>query len=156
MTRTAVPSLAVLFTTVSVLAESPAKNSAIIGQWKGTTEGLPAVTLVVEEDDGKLMGAVLFYLIRRNPGAAPSASPGFPGPMIEPRFDGKTLSFKVSHRYAHAPRTLNDPPVSFRLELTGPDKAKLFAPELPPLEMLREKYKDEEMGWRGSAGSGSV
>jgi len=77
MTRTAVPSLAVLFTTVSVLAD------------------LPAVTLVVEEDDGKLMGAVLFYLIRRNPGAAPSASPGFPGPMIEPRFDGKTLSFKV-------------------------------------------------------------
>ena len=45
-------------------------------------EGLPAITLVVEEDDDKLMGAVLFYLIRRNPGAAPRASPGFPGPMI--------------------------------------------------------------------------
>jgi hypothetical protein len=82
-------------------AGSPTKNSAIIGQWKCTMEGLPAVALVVEEDDGKLIGAILFYLIRRNPGAAPSASPGFPGPMIEPSFDGKTLSFKVSHRYAH-------------------------------------------------------
>ena len=141
MTRTVVLSLAVLFTTAIALAESPTKRSTIIGQWKGTMEGLPAVTLVVEEDDGKLMGAVLFYLIRRNPGAAPSASPAFPEPMIEPGFDGKTLSFKVSHRYAHPPRTLNDPPVSFRLELTGPDKAKLLAPELPPLEMVRAKYK---------------
>ena len=97
MTRVAMLSLAVLFTTANTLAGSPTKNSAIIGQWKGTMEGLPAVALVVEEDDGKLIGAILFYLIRRNPGAAPSASPGFPGPMIEPSFDGKTLSFKVSH-----------------------------------------------------------
>ncbi len=141
MTRVLMLSLAVLFTTVSALVGSPTKNSAIVGQWKGTMEGLPAVTLVVEEDDGKLMGAILFYLIRRNPGAAPSASPGFPGPMIEPSFDGKTLSFKVSHRYAHPPRTLNDPPVSFRLELDGPDKAKLLAPEGLTLDMVRQKYK---------------
>ena len=115
MTRTVMLSLAVVFITASALAESPTKNSAIIGHWKGTMDGLPAITLVVEEDDDKLMGAVLFYLIRRDPGAAPSASPGFPGPMIKPGFDGKTLTFKVSHRYAHPPRTLNDPPVSFRL-----------------------------------------
>jgi hypothetical protein len=142
MTRTAVLSLVVLFTSTLALAESPTKNSAIIiGQWKGTMDGLPAIMLVVEEDDDKLMGAVLFYLIRRDPGAAPSASPGFPEPMIKPTFDGKTLSFKISHRYAHAPRTLNDPPVSFRLQLTGPDKAKLLAPEGLTLEMMREKYK---------------
>ena len=61
--------------------------------------------------------------------------------MIEPSFDGKTLSFKVSHRYAHPPRTLDDPPVSFRLELTGSDKAKLLAPESPTLDMVRQKYK---------------
>ena len=61
--------------------------------------------------------------------------------MIQPSFDGKTLSFKVSHRYAHPPRTLNDPPVSFRLELTGPDKAKLLAPEGLTLDMVRQKYK---------------
>ena len=139
MTRVVMLSLAVLFTTASALEAT--RNSAIVGQWKGTMEGLPAVTLVVEDDDGKLMGAILFYLIRRNPGAAPSASPGFPGPMIEPSFDGKTLNFKVSHRYAHPPRTLNDPPVSFRLELTGPDKAKLLAPEGLTLDMVRQKYK---------------
>jgi len=50
-------SLAVLFTTANTLAGSPTKNSAIIGQWKGTMEGLPAVALVVEEDDGKLIGS---------------------------------------------------------------------------------------------------
>jgi hypothetical protein len=134
-------SLAVLFTTVSALAGSPTKNSAIVGQWKGTIEGLPAVTLVVEEDNGKLMGAILFYLIRRNPGAAPSASPGFPEPMIEPSFDGKTLTFQVNHRYAHPPRTLNDPPVSFRMELNSTDKAKLLPPEGLTLDMARQKYQ---------------
>ena len=63
MTRVVMLSLAVLFTTASASVGSPTENFAIVGQWKGTMEGLPAVTLVVEEDDGRLMGAILFYLI---------------------------------------------------------------------------------------------
>lgn len=38
---------------------------------------------------------------------------------------GKTLLFEVSHRRAHPPRTLNDPPKHFRLTLGEPDKAEL-------------------------------
>ena len=139
MTRFAMLSLTLIFTAACATAASPAENSAIMGVWKGQMEGLPAVTLTVEEEDGKLMGAVLFYLIRRNPSGPPTASPGIPEPLIAPRLDGKILNFKVSHKRAHPPRTLNDPPVSFRLELTGPDKAKLLGPETPPLEMAKEK-----------------
>jgi hypothetical protein len=94
--------------------------------------------MTIEEDDGKLTGAALFYMIHRDPGAAPTASPGFPSPMISPSFDGKTLTFKISHRHAHPPRTLNDPPVSFRLELTGPDKGMCYGPEGAALEIVRE------------------
>jgi len=115
-----------------------AKNAAIVGLWCGKMEGLTCIRMAIEEEDGKLMGAALFYLIRRDPGAAPTASPGFPSPMISPSFDGKTLTFKISHRHAHPPQTLNDPPVSFRLELTGPDKAMSYGPEGAALEMVRE------------------
>jgi hypothetical protein len=141
MTRHVMVSLALLFGFASVLAQSARNIAAIAGQWTGVMEGLPAVKLVVQENDLKLTGAVLFFLIRRDPGAPPTALAGFPEPMLDPSFDGKVLSFKVNHRYAHPPSTLNDPPLSFRLEITGPDKAKLVSPELPPLEMAREKYK---------------
>ena len=143
MTRAVVLSLIALFATAWAVAAPPAENSALIGQWEANMQGLPFIRLTVEEEGGKLMGAVLFYLIRRDPGRAPTASPGYPEPMIEPRFDGKTLEFQVCHRFAHPPRTLNDPPVSFRLELAGPDRIKLFAPEpgQPAVELIRVKYK---------------
>jgi len=117
---------------------APANNSAIVGLWSGKMEGLTAVRIMIEEDDGKLTGAALFYIIRRDPGVAPTGSPGWPSPMISPSFDGKTLTFKISHRHAHPPATLNDPPVSFRMELTGPDKAMTHGPEGAALEMVRE------------------
>jgi len=138
--RIPMPFIAVFFAAAHSLAGGPADNSAIIGVWKGTMQGLPAVTVTVEEEEGKLRGALLFYLIRRDAHGARSASPGIPTPMIEPIFDGKVLSFRVSHRYAHPPRTLNDPPVKFHLEITGPDRAKLVDHEVPALEMARDKY----------------
>lgn len=119
-------------------AAPPANNSAILGLWSGKMDGLTAIRLTIEEQDGKLMGAALFYMIRRDPGVAPTASPGFPTPMISPAFDGKTLTFKISHKHAHPPRTLNDPPVDFRLELTGPDKAMCYGPEAQAAEIVRE------------------
>jgi hypothetical protein len=97
--------------------------------------------MTVQEEGRRLNGAVLFYEMRLQPGGAPkSSTPGVPEPMIDPGFDGKTLTFKVSHRYAHPPRTLHDPPVSFRLELTGANKGKLVAPEGLSVEMVRDTY----------------
>lgn len=46
-------------------------------------------------------------------------------PILSPVFDGKTLRFMVSHKRAHPPGTLNDPPSHFHLTLLGPDKAGL-------------------------------
>lgn len=113
-----------------------AEQSTLLGVWKGNLGALPAVTLTIEREDGKLIGAVLFYAIRRSADGTQTASPGSPEPLLDPSFDGKVLTFKVSHKNAHPPRTLNDPPVQFQLELQG-DKAVLRGKEAPPLEMIK-------------------
>jgi hypothetical protein len=125
-----------LFSLVRALAAPPPDNSAIVGVWTSKVDSLPTIMLTVEEENGKLIGAVLFYLIRRNPSGPPSASPGVPEPLIDPTFDGKTLTFKVSHRHAH-PGTEHDPPVTFRFELTSANKLKGLNGEGPSVEMVR-------------------
>ena len=133
-------------TTIFVLAgvvhvAGKGRNDAIVGIWRGEYENLPAATLNITDEAGPLQGAMLFYLIRRNEGTPPTSSPGVPEPLFNPRFDGKKLTFQISHRHAHA-ETTSDPPVTFYLELTGPNEAKLVRiPQDGPsyLQMFREK-----------------
>ena len=132
-TRFVVVSLLML----TALAAPPADNSAIIGVWQGKWDSLPFVTLTISDESGKLTGAVLCYLIQHKPGTEPSAGPGIPEPLIDPSFAGKTLTYQVSHRHAHK-GTEHDPPVSFRMELTGANRAKAFGPEGVSAEMVRE------------------
>ena len=126
-----------LFLLVPALAAQVPDNSAIVGVWTSKMDSLPTIMLTVEEENGKLIGAELFYLIRRNPSGPASASPGVPEPLIDPTFDGKTLTFKVSHRHAH-PGTEHDPPVTFRFELTSTNKLKALNAEGPPMDMTRD------------------
>src|SRR5262249_54834438 len=100
-------------------------NSAVAGVWNGDMYGVRAVTLELHEQGGKLNGTILFYLIRHNDGLPPRSALGTPEPLIDSVFDGNVLTFKVSHKNAHPPQTLNDPPVSFRLELETSKKANL-------------------------------
>src|ERR1039458_1939605 len=105
-----------------------AADPPFAGTWRGNMYDLPAVVLTVKVEGGKVSGTILFYLLHRNtehdPWEVDMNHPN-PLPLIEPKFDGKTLSFQVSHREAHPPRTLNDPPVAFRMQLTGEGEARL-------------------------------
>ena len=126
---------------VAASAKEKKADAAILGIWRAEQDNLPAVTLNITEEGGSLQGAILFYLIRRDEGKPPTSSPGVPEPLFNPRFDGKSLTFQVSHRHAHA-NTSTDPPVTFRLDLTGPDEAKLvrIPQDGPPyVRMVREK-----------------
>ena len=96
----------------------------MVGLWRGELRVLPAATLNITDEAGPLQGAMLFYLIRRNEGNPPTSWPGIPEPLFDPQFDGKRLTFQLSHRHAHAD-TSSDPPVTFHLDLTGADEAKL-------------------------------
>jgi hypothetical protein len=132
--------LTIIFLVLSLVipvAVASADNSAIVGVWKGKMDSLPMLTLTVEEENGKLIGAVLFYLIRREPSGPPTASPGIPEPLIDPSFDGKTLTFRVSHRHAH-PGTEHDPPVTFQFELESSGKLIGANHDGPPVELVRD------------------
>jgi hypothetical protein len=105
----------------------PVDNKPILGVWRAQMNGLPAFTLVVTDESGSLSGAIQFYLQKREDVNHPyTATPGLPEPIFNPKFDGKTLSFQVSHRHAHPPGTVNDPPITFWLKPIDTDKAQFI------------------------------
>lgn len=115
-------------------------NDLVTGVWRGKIDGLPGITMVISDEGGNLTGAVLFYLIRRKNGQPPWSVPGDPEPMFHLTLNGDSLDFQVSHRRAHPPRTLHDPPVSFHLKLTGKDRGILIRgnDENSPFPVSRE------------------
>jgi len=123
---------------------SPVQSSPkFVGVWRGQFDNLPGVDLVIDDEGGVLHGAILFYLHKRVDTKAPyTSTAGLPGPILNIRPNGQTLHFQVSHRLAHPPRTLNDPPVNFLLKLTGPDQAELVneSESAPGLPMKRTDY----------------
>ena len=94
-----------------------AGDASVLGVWRAQQDGLPWVTLTLTDEGGTLTGAILFYLHMRQPGGQVTSTPGIPEPLLNPHFDGKVLTFKVSPRRAHPPESLSSAPVKFRLEL---------------------------------------
>jgi hypothetical protein len=105
---------------------------------------LPAVVLTVKDEGGKLSGTILFYFLHRNTEHDPwqvDEKHSITLPLIDPKFDGKTITFQVSHKEAHPPRTLNDPPSSFQMRLTGKEEGELLnltEKKSPALKMVRD------------------
>jgi hypothetical protein len=94
-------------------------QSSLSGKWRGTENNLPIVDLTIEKDAGQATGAAVFYLIKKNPDGSNELVDGQAmGPMESLHYEPKKLSF-VMHR---ADGSL----VSFRVELTDPDHARLF------------------------------
>lgn len=105
---------------------SSPEAASLAGVWRGQMDHSPAIVLTLTNESGTLSGAVLFYFhMRANVNEPYTVTPGIPEPIFKPKFDGKTIAFEVSHRRAHPPGSLSDPPVRFHLTLTGPDKALL-------------------------------
>jgi hypothetical protein len=142
MKRRVVFLMAILASAFGPVCAAAENNAPILGVWRATGAGLPSVTLTITDEGGRLAGAILFYLIIQDPGKAPTASPGLPEPLFNLKFDGKTLTFQVSHRRAHPPRTLSDPPVTIRLKVTAPDKGVLIREreEDSKLQVTRNEY----------------
>jgi len=129
---------------VLAVSSAAAADSLVAGTWRGKFNDLPAIVLTVNDDAGKLSGTIVFYFQHRNTERDPwlvDTAHSQPLPLIDPKFDGKTLAFKVSHKEAHPPRTLNDPPSSFEMRLTGKGEAEfrnLTERQSPPVKMLRD------------------
>ncbi len=94
-------------------------QGTLAGKWHGTENGLPTVDLTIEENAGQASGNAVFYLIKRNPGESVAHVAGqAPGPMENLNYEPEKLTFDM-HR-------LNGSVVSFRVELTDADHARLF------------------------------
>jgi hypothetical protein len=115
-------------------AASAANN--LVGVWRGEYRNLPWVTVTITQDSGALSGAILFYLHRKTPGTAETATVGTPEPLLDPQFDGKTLTFRVSPRHADPPKTLDDPPIMMTMEIIDQDHVRLMNKEDPHLTGL--------------------
>lgn len=119
------------------------KLTEFTGVWKAQMDGMPAVAMVVTDESGSLSGAIMFYLHMRKTVNDPyTSTPGLPEPLFTLRVVGDTLHFDVSHRRAHPPRSLNDPPIHFHLRLTGPNQAELMneSEHGPAVTVIRSNY----------------
>ena len=106
-------------------------NAQLVGVWNADTDGLPAATVVLTDEGGGLAGAIMFYIhLRETPDKKYTATPGLPEPMFNLKVDGEALTFQVSHRRAHPPAKLPDPPVTLRLKLLGKNAAGQMQAEL--------------------------
>jgi len=117
-------------------------EKGLVGVWRGQVESLPAVTLNITDEGGGVSGAILFYLLRRNTVNDPyTSSPGIPEPLLSLKFNGNSLEFQVSHRRAHPPQSLSDPPVRFRLTLKDPGHAELVneSERAPSVLLIRDE-----------------
>lgn len=137
--------LALLLAACGVFGQttSAAMDAAINGVWRGEMNGLPVLTLLVTDERGGLTGARLFYFQKRTTEKEPwTAVPRTPEPIFNPPFDGKTFLFEVSHRRAHPPGSLNDPPKHYRLTLIGPSMAEAvnLDEQGPALTLVRSDY----------------
>jgi hypothetical protein len=114
------------------------------GVWRGQFDNLPGVEMVISDEGGELTGAILFYLHTRPDEHSPwTSTPKPPAPMFNVKLDGSTLRFRVSHKGAHPPGSLNDPPVSFRVILSNPGTAQLVNESeggMPPMILTRADY----------------
>jgi hypothetical protein len=104
-----------------MLAASMAAHAqgTLAGKWHGTENNLPTVDLTIEENAGQASGSAVFYLIKRNPGESTAHVDGqAAGPMEKLNYEPERLTFDI--------RRLDGSVVSFRVELTDADHARLF------------------------------
>lgn len=100
-------------------------------------DGLSSVRMTIEEQGGKLTGAVLFYLIRRDPGSPDRFT------RLSRTDDFAELQWQDSHVQNEPParasaaaseRSASQLPVG----TTGPDKGMLYGPERADVEIVIE------------------
>lgn len=89
----------------------------LIGTWQGKFEGLPAVEVTVKLEGNKLTGVAVLYTIV-DVGSGPEVDDKAEQPLIEPRFDGKTFSFKLK-------RKSDEKTLDLVMTFVGKDEAEL-------------------------------
>jgi len=113
---------------VVLLAGAVRAVSPFAGTWHATANGLPAVTLTVQDRDGKIAGTVVFYLQKRDGVGRPwFVEGGAIEALVDPRVEDGHLFFEV-HRDSEGTN------VKMIVDVAGADELRLGALKLTRIE----------------------
>jgi hypothetical protein len=108
--------LVLLLVAGSVVANA---QNTLRGKWRGMEGNVPNVELTVEQNAGHVTGSAVFYMLKKdNEDSAPHVEGQAAGPMENLNYQPERLSFDMHRRDGSV--------VSFRVELTDANHAKLF------------------------------
>ena len=107
-----------------VMAAVALASSPAAGQWQGRVKDMPAVTLKVGDDAGKLSGTAIFFVIK-DQGSGRQVIGQLQVPMLNPRFDGRSLLFEINQDRPNSPPGAARGVVRFKMKLLGSDEGEL-------------------------------
>ena len=137
--------LVIVFSLLAALNAAPTSTAqdSILGTWHFTTpDGKTRVaTIEVKSEGGKLSGTFVGYEYDKRDGddGEKNVIAKLESPLIDPRFDGKALTFKVKIK---PPREDMQPmEMGIEMKLTGENEGEtsiVGRPEAPALKATRE------------------
>ena len=109
--------------TIVLAAGSLWAGSPLTGRWMGEIDGLPGVRLTVQEDQGKISGSVIFYLIVKDEKGT-HVDGDYTADLLNVTVKGRQMTFEVRHHVSHGSSEYG-PNVKFVFELTGDNEGVL-------------------------------
>jgi hypothetical protein len=111
---------------------------------------LPGIDLQIDELDGKITGHIVFYYQERSDPNGPwHTAAEYPAALLVPHAQGQVLTFEVRHHKCHTCKELG-PNAKFRMQLVGPDDARLWnleyeksGKDIPPMKLVRTMRAEE-------------
>jgi len=88
------------FFVIMLAAGSLWAGSPFAGRWMGEIEGLPGVRLTVQEDQVKLSGSIVFYLIVKDEKGT-HVDGDYKADLLNVTAKGRRMTFEVRHHVSH-------------------------------------------------------
>ncbi|HMD19056.1 MAG TPA: hypothetical protein VKH40_01970 [Alloacidobacterium sp.] len=127
-------SVLLLATTIPARADNP----QMTGVWRATLHDQPCILMNVHDNEGKLSGNIIFYLLKLENGAW-HATGSEPIPLIHPRIEGNYFIFEVVHAKKNGSADPADQQLqTFRMGLAGKDKG-IFSNALEGQDLIMQR-----------------
>jgi hypothetical protein len=110
--------IAVLLLWTANSASTWADDSPVAGIWKAKLHRQPCVRLTVHNDEGRLSGTIIFYLLVRENGSW-QVKGHDEVELIDPHLENNVLTFDVRRAAKPGDETTSQQRMTFHIELTG-------------------------------------
>ena len=86
--------------TIVLAAGSLWASSPLTGRWMGEIEGMPGVKLTIQDDQGKVSGSIVFYLIVKDEKGT-HVDGDYTADLLNVTAKGRRMTFEVRHHVKH-------------------------------------------------------